>query len=203
MINSERPNAATSWQFQGLGLLCRLCLAFSSAAGLALIVGISPVKPSAAASAGVPRFEPAPCPDFPVPELARARCGYLVVLENRARPTGRTIRLIVAILPAASSRPKADPVVHSASGPGGIGLGEIPFLIGSGLNRDHDLIVMDQRGTLLSKPALTCESADAFDRRLIRAQILLGIDEARPPGRHPRLPPRGPRQGRRSERLQL
>ena len=102
-----------------------------------------------------------------MPELARARCGYLVVLENRARPTGRTIRLIVATLPAASPRPKAEPVVYLASGPGGIGLGEIPFMIGSGLNRDHDLIVMDQRGTFLSKPALTCESTTVFARRLI------------------------------------
>ena len=87
------------------------------------------MAPATAASTGVPRFEPAPCPDFPVPELARARCGYLVVPENRARPTGRTIRLIVAVVPAASPRPEAEPVVHLASGPGGIGLGEIPFLI--------------------------------------------------------------------------
>jgi len=154
-------------QCQGLGLLHRLCLAFGFAAGLGLIVGISPVPPAAATSAGVPRFERAPCPDFPVPELARARCGYLVVPENRARPTGRTIRLIVATIPAASPRPDAEPVVHLASGPGGIGLGEIPFVIRSGLNRDHDLVVMNQRGTYLSKPALICESEEVFARRLI------------------------------------
>jgi pimeloyl-ACP methyl ester carboxylesterase len=154
-------------RFRVLGLLHRLCPALGLAAGLGLVVEVTPTTPAAAASAGVPRFEPAPCPDFPVPELARARCGYLVVRENRARPTGRTIRLIVAILPAASPRPNVEPVVHLASGPGGIGIGEIPFLISSGLNRHHDLIVMDQRGTLLSKPALTCESTTVFDRRQI------------------------------------
>ena len=153
--------------FCGLGFLRRLHPAFGLAAGLGLVLGMSAIGPVAATPAGVPRFEPAPCPDYPVPELARAHCGYLVVRENRARPSGRTIRLIVATLPAESPRPEAEPVVHLASGPGGIGLGEIPFLVASGLNRHHDLIVMNQRGTLLSKPALTCEATTAFDRRQI------------------------------------
>ena len=118
-------------------------------------------------SASVPRFEGASCPDLQVPELAKASCGYLVVPENRDQPTGRTIRLIVAILPAESPRPWTDPVVYLSGGPGGIALFEIPFLIRSGLNWDHDLVVMNQRGTYLSQPALTCESADAFARRLI------------------------------------
>ena len=153
--------------FCGLGFLRRLHPAFGLAAGLGLVLGMSAIGPVAAAPAALPRFEPAPCPDYPVPELARAHCGYLVVRENRARPSGRTIRLIVATLPAQSPRPEAEPVVHLASGPGGIGLGEIPFLVASGLNRHHDLIVMNQRGTLLSKPALTCEATTAFDRRQI------------------------------------
>ena len=84
------------------------------------------------------------------------------------------------------TRPKTEPIVHLASGPGGIGLGEIPFLIRSGLNRNHDLIVMDQRGTFLSKPALTCEVRGRLRATADRTQILLRIDEARPLGRYPR-----------------
>src|SRR2546423_14093272 len=34
-----------------------------------------------------------------IPGLNAARCGFLVVPENRARPTGRTIRLAVAVVP--------------------------------------------------------------------------------------------------------
>jgi pimeloyl-ACP methyl ester carboxylesterase len=48
----------------------------------------------------VPRFESALCPtQFHLPALEHARCGFLVVLENRSRPEGRTIRLAVAIVP--------------------------------------------------------------------------------------------------------
>jgi hypothetical protein len=39
--------------------------------------------------------------------LRTARCGYLVVPENRSRPTGRTIRLAVALVPPdAGARPR-------------------------------------------------------------------------------------------------
>jgi hypothetical protein len=69
----------------------------------------------------VPRFEPAPCPKLPgAEELAKASCGYLVLLENRNWPTGRTIRLMVAKYPARSAEKRADPVVYLAGGPGDI-----------------------------------------------------------------------------------
>ena len=107
-----------------------------------------------------PRFEPSPCPALPT--LAQARCGYLVVPEDRSRPTGRTIRLIVAIIPARSALPEPDPVVYLAGGPGGIAILEAQILVNAGLNCDRDLILMDQRGTLYSEPALTCPQVDQF-----------------------------------------
>ena len=65
----------------------------------------------------VPRFEPAPCPKLQGAEaLAKASCGYLVVPENRSRPTGRKIRLMVAKYPARSPEKRADPVVYLAGG---------------------------------------------------------------------------------------
>ena len=58
------------------------------------------------AAGEVPRFEPAPCPKLPgADELAKASCGYLVVPENRSRPTGRTIRLMVVKYPARAPDP--------------------------------------------------------------------------------------------------
>ena len=59
--------------------------------------------------------------------------------EDRAQPTGHTIRLLVAIIPARSARAKSDPVVYLAGGPGGIAIAEAPILIEAGINRDRDL----------------------------------------------------------------
>ncbi len=104
---------------------------------------------------------------MPVKALANARCGDLVVPEDRSRPGGRTVRLIVAIIPALSARPKPDPVVYLAGGPGGIAIGEADLVAAAGLNRDRDLVVMNQRGTYLTEPALTCASIDDFNRELL------------------------------------
>jgi pimeloyl-ACP methyl ester carboxylesterase len=99
--------------------------------------------------------------------LTKARCGFLVVPENRHRPSGRTIQLAVAIVPAASSQPAADPVVHMSGDPGVPAILEIPDLITAGLNRYRALIVMDQRGQLYSKPELTCPGIDQFNAHTV------------------------------------
>ncbi|SBT94075.1 TAP-like protein [Streptomyces sp. DI166] len=91
------------------------------------------------------------------------RCGFLEVPENRERPTGRTIRLAVAIIPAVSRKHTGDPVVFMEGGPGGDAIGAIPFLIDSGVNRDRELIVMSQRGTLHAQPNLACPEIDRFN----------------------------------------
>src|SRR5262245_6640107 len=66
------------------------------------------------------RFEPVTCPitPAPIPALQAAQCGHLVVPERRSTPNGRTIRLPVAIVPAASESPPPDPVVFMTGGPG-------------------------------------------------------------------------------------
>jgi pimeloyl-ACP methyl ester carboxylesterase len=116
------------------------------------------------------KFEAGPCPQTPQPVDAPAqalRCGYLVVPENRATPNGRTIRLAVAIIPAASESPKKDPVVFMTGGPGAVALHDIPFLVDAGINRDRDVIVMDQRGTLYDEPALNCPELDEYYGRQV------------------------------------
>lgn len=107
------------------------------------------------------RFVPAPCPTRPE-ELTDARCGFLVVPENRAHPSTRNLRLAVAIVPSVSPRPHPDPIVFFAGGPGVDAIGDIPQLTEAHLNRDRDLVVMSQRGTLSSQPALTCPEIDRF-----------------------------------------
>ena len=135
----------------------------------AFVLVVSPAAASAGSEAPAryePRFESAPCPPtpFPLPALENARCGFLVVPEDRSQPNGRTIRLAVAIVPAVAQQPAPDPLVHLTGGPGGIAILEAQRLVDAGFSRDRDLILMDQRGTFLSEPALTCEVIDRFNR---------------------------------------
>jgi pimeloyl-ACP methyl ester carboxylesterase len=138
---------------------------------LALLLASPAVARAAQTDQGiatVPRFEPALCPKLPgAEELAKASCGYLVVPENRNRPTGRTIKLMVAKYPARSTEKRADPVVYLAGGPGDIAPLEINGLIAADFIRDRDIVVMSQRGTMFSEPALTCASIDDFARELL------------------------------------
>jgi pimeloyl-ACP methyl ester carboxylesterase len=151
-----------------------LLAALAVAAAFALVVfpGVAPAAGPAPARYE-PRFESAPCPtQLPLPALQNARCGFLVVPENRSRPEGRTIRLAVAIVPAIAQQPAPDPLVHLTGGPGGIAIFEAQRLVDAGFNRDRDLVLMDQRGTFLSEPALTCEVIDRF----YRLQVALPLD---------------------------
>jgi pimeloyl-ACP methyl ester carboxylesterase len=110
----------------------------------------------------VPRFEPAACmfelPDGAV-EGENLECGYLVVPEEHANPTGPTIRLAVAIAKSTGDNPAPDPLVMEQGGPGGSSIDAfIEELFGSisVLRQDRDVIILEQRGTLYSEPALVC-----------------------------------------------
>src|SRR4051794_41036902 len=98
--------------------------------------------------------------------LRTARCGYLAVPENRRRPTGRTIRLEVAIVPSVS-RPAPDPVVYVSGGPGVGTIGSAPGIIDAGFNRHRELILMDQRGVFFSRPQLFCPESARFVARRV------------------------------------
>ena len=138
---------------------------------LALLLTSPTVARAAQAAEGpatVPRFEPVPCPKLQGSEwLADANCGYLVVPEDRSRPTGRTIRLMVAKHPAQSPEKRPDPVIYLAGGPGDIAPLEVNGLIAADFIRDRDILVVSQRGTLFSEPALTCAASDDFARELL------------------------------------
>jgi pimeloyl-ACP methyl ester carboxylesterase len=119
------------------------------------------VAPLAAAG---PSFVAGPCPSMPQPiaELKQARCGELVVPEDRRGANTRMIRLSVAIVPAASRQAKADPILWLAGGPGDDAITEIPMALAGKLNADRDVIFMSQRGTYSAKPSLTCNPIDRW-----------------------------------------
>lgn len=116
-----------------------------------------------------PRFEAAPCPKTPEPikELQNARCGFLIVPENRTSRQSRVIRLAVAIIPSHSKPARPDPVVFAAGGPGEAAILDTPFLVHAGVNRDRDLIILSQRGTLYDEPDLNCPELDQYYARQI------------------------------------
>ncbi|MBL8517486.1 MAG: alpha/beta fold hydrolase [Betaproteobacteria bacterium] len=77
------------------------------------------------------------------------KCAKLPVFEDREGKQGRKIDIHVAILPAKSDRKKPDPIFIFAGGPGQsaieVGPRVLPAL--SRLNRERDLVFVDQRGT--------------------------------------------------------
>jgi len=75
--------------------------------------------------------------------------------------------LPVAIIPAASESPPPDPIVFMTGGPGAAAILDIPMLIDAGVNRDRDLIIMSQRGTLYSDPDLNCPELDRYYGRQV------------------------------------
>jgi len=143
-----------------------------------LLAAIAAASPGQGATAQPGTFESLPCSEIRVelegqvfsvdsfPDLKTARCGYLTVPENRSRPSDRTIRLAVAIVPPVAPTPEPDPVVYLAGGPGSGAIGSAPGLIDAGLNRDRELILMDQRGVAFSNGLFCPESARFVARRV-------------------------------------
>ncbi len=118
---------------------------------------------------------PAPCP-VPSPEGIRVDCGYLTVAESRRNYTGKTIQLAVAIVRSPNPNKAADPVVFLAGGPGQAAVPfapVIPLFMGPTLAQ-RDIILIDQRGTGFSKPALNC----SFGVTTLGGRLPIGMKQA-------------------------
>lgn len=89
---------------------------------------------------------------------ASALCGTLEVPENPARPDAAQIELSFAVLPARISRPEPDAIAFLAGGPGQSARDTVPIMRAAlhELNREYDIIFLDQRGTGGSNP-LDCQ----------------------------------------------
>jgi pimeloyl-ACP methyl ester carboxylesterase len=92
---------------------------------------------------------------------AAARCGVLNVAENPLQPAGRTIELRVAVIPALNRRANAAPLFLLAGGPGQAATDLYVSTAGAfaRINRNHDIVLVDQRGTGKSAP-LFCSYPD-------------------------------------------
>jgi len=90
-----------------------------------------------------------------------ARCGRLTVPEDPAASAGQTIDLFVAVIPALNRRAAFAPLFLLAGGPGQSAADLYASYAGafSKINRNHDIVLVDQRGTGRSNP-LTCDYAE-------------------------------------------
>ena len=103
-----------------------------------------------------------------------ARCGTLIVPEDRLTGTGRRIPVRFEVIPATGPDRAPDPVVYFAGGPGDSAvdqfqLGGVPDL--TSLNVHRDLVFIDQRGTGQSNP-LNCPAFPGLaDKAALRAAV--------------------------------
>jgi pimeloyl-ACP methyl ester carboxylesterase len=85
-------------------------------------------------------------------------CGRIPVLENRTAPDGRTIDLHVVVL-SSRRRSASEAIYFLQGGPGAASSEMAPSLSRSPLREQHDLVLIDQRGTGGSNP-LRCGPDD-------------------------------------------
>ena len=87
-----------------------------------------------------------------------ARCGVLKVPEDRSRPGGASIDLSIAVVPALNRRAAAAPLFILAGGPGQGATAMYTSYAAAfaRVNRNHAIVLVDQRGTGNSAP-LTCD----------------------------------------------
>jgi pimeloyl-ACP methyl ester carboxylesterase len=143
------------------------CLVFAVVCLATACAGMDSNRPPSTSVRGA-AYQTIPCPqpniagfpdlDFP----SGVQCGYLTVLENRAKPDGRRIRIFVMRAPAVSTTPKPDPIVYLSGGPGGAGSFEVASMVKQGINADREVIFVDQRGTHRADPRLGCPEWEQF-----------------------------------------
>ncbi len=99
-----------------------------------------------------------------------AECRFVTVPADWTEPDGDQIEIATYRLESRSSKPALDPVVFLDGGPGGAAVRVLKdFASGSlrFLRDDRDIIVVDQRGTGYSQPALYCKEGFPEDPRVL------------------------------------
>ncbi|MEY4094885.1 MAG: hypothetical protein RLZZ53_2084 [Acidobacteriota bacterium] len=120
------------------------------------ILALSACTQTKAVSA-IDRLAPCTGNDTPVD----AYCGTLKVFENRDTKQGRQIDLNIVVLPALRSDAQPDPLFFLAGGPGqgAAKLAKVVRTMFASMQRDRDIVLVDQRGTGKSHP-LECLNDD-------------------------------------------
>jgi pimeloyl-ACP methyl ester carboxylesterase len=118
-----------------------------------------------------PSIAAAECPaDVKVLQTAPHSCGYLTVLEDRARPEGPRIKLLYLRLQPTGGGAEPEPIAAV-----GEELAQSPSYDNSiAESSNRELILLDQRGTGHSKPSLACPEVDAVASDLAAGPLSSG-----------------------------
>ena len=119
---------------------------------------------AASTTAFRPHFDAAPCPaDVTESIVLQISCGYLTVLEDRAKPDGRTIQLFVIRVEPPGGTTTVDPVIAI----GNLARqDEYGGLASVGQKTHRIAYLLDLRGVGHSKPSLDCPEVAAVWRSL-------------------------------------
>jgi class 3 adenylate cyclase/pimeloyl-ACP methyl ester carboxylesterase len=149
----RRP--ATRWLLAGaVGLAVVLAVAgFIATRGTSSPPAVVAAPPGISAPKGyTPKYTSSPCPATVLSAASNARCGHLVVPQDRAKPLGMQVSLLVTSAPARRAGPTLDPTIDVC------GCEDL----GNSLARDHsELIHVAIRGFTDSDPVLTCPEMSA------------------------------------------
>ena len=131
--------------------------------------------------ASKPNFHPSvamgECPaDVEVQVSANHSCGYITVLEDRARPDGPTIRLLFLRVQPPEGPNEPEPIASV-----GYEIAQAPdygSIVGIAESSRREFVLLDQRGTGHSKPSLECpevgQVADDLGRGPISSDAVRG-----------------------------
>jgi pimeloyl-ACP methyl ester carboxylesterase len=103
------------------------------------------------------------CPANTFPPHVRVTCGFIRVLERRGHLEGRTITVAAAVVHTAAAHPRPDPIVFLDGGPsfGAISpFAPAVYFDHAAYAKRRDVILVDTRGTGLSRPRLGCPEVD-------------------------------------------
>jgi len=120
----------------------------------------------ASAQDNSPHYEVSDCPEIVLrmayEKVDAVSCGLLHVPEDRTAgedsPMLQLFVIRIAIIPILHQRNA--PIVYLEGGPGVAASASLEELLSSTLRFDHELILIDQRGTGLSLPSLNCPEID-------------------------------------------
>lgn len=124
-----------------------------------------------------------PCPFEAAAGLSpeRVTCGYLSVPENRQVEDSAILKLPVAVIHTTAPKPKPDPVIFLAGGPGGSPVSSarsFELFASHAFGADRDIVLYTQRGAALTDPVLDCEAVTSRGAIYLEDQTLEERDSA-------------------------
>ena len=145
------PRSARRWALVGGAIVLVVALV---AVGIVASQSHSPshaapvvFPPVPAATGYTPQYTASACPATVRAVASDAQCGHLVVPEDRSKPNGKHVSLLVTSAPPRIPGPAADPTIDVCGCEN----------LGSSLARDHsELLHVAIRGFTDSDPELTC-----------------------------------------------